>query len=184
MNIKTRYRPELACSSGPEYRPQLQHPYLTWAGEVSVLIATNGRFLVQVPVEVDKATEPDGHVTFEALRLARQFRPNKKGDTYLTLDADYVTLPNGWKLPRPKELPPFPNWQQVIPGSNGVKVRLGISAKYLFDAARAIGTDQIVLEIRDELSPVTIRPIDKQDPAFAVLMPVRVSSSPFPDPAP
>lgn len=170
--IPTRYSPEAACSKD-ETRPALHHPYLSWADGVMRLVATNGRILVSVPVTATK--EDEGYICNRTLSLAKQFRPNRNGDTQMDLDVDYVTLPNGWKLPRPKDMN-FPNWQQVVP-SGPWKYRVCFKASYLKAISKGIGSDDVTLEFNDPSNhePIMVRSADKSDGAYGVLMPIRTA---------
>ena len=50
---------------------------------------------------------------------------------------------------------------------------IGFNAKYLIDVLNVIGTDEVVFELNDDLSPGVIRPAG--DPQYtAVVMPVRI----------
>ena len=49
----------------------------------------------------------------------------------------------------------------------------GFNARYLLDAISATASKELVLELRDELTPAQIRPADDPD-TLAVIMPMRL----------
>ncbi|MBN2361655.1 MAG: DNA polymerase III subunit beta [Deltaproteobacteria bacterium] len=55
----------------------------------------------------------------------------------------------------------------------GSEVNIGFNARYLIDALNAFGTEQVVLELNDDLSPGVVRG-DKDDGYICVVMPMRI----------
>ena len=62
--------------------------------------------------------------------------------------------------------------EMPIEGGSG-PMAIGFNAKYLIDVLNVIGTDEVVFELNDDLSPGVVRPAG--DPQYtAVVMPVRI----------
>ena len=55
----------------------------------------------------------------------------------------------------------------------GDRFETGFNARYLQDALAATASKELVLELRDELTPAQIRPVDSPD-QIAVIMPMRL----------
>ncbi len=55
----------------------------------------------------------------------------------------------------------------------GSTLRIGFNARYLQDVLTAIETDQVSLDLADELSPGVVRPVDDKS-YVAVIMPMRI----------
>lgn len=169
LTFPSKYKPELAVSKDFT-REVLMNPYLMWADGVARVVSTNGTFLVSLPVDCSDKNE-SGAISCDVIKLARQHRIDRSGDTTIELDEDYCTLPNGWKMPRIKEVN-FPNIQQVIP-EGPWPTRIAFNAKFLWDIARTMGVEVVTLEMKAPSSPFMIRPIDNTNTAFGVLMPCR-----------
>lgn len=63
--------------------------------------------------------------------------------------------------------------EDVVIDYAGAPMRIGFNAKYLQDVLTAIDTDQVNLELADELSPGVVRPADDKN-YVAVIMPMRI----------
>lgn len=55
----------------------------------------------------------------------------------------------------------------------GAAIKIGFNAKYVQDVLTAIDTDQVALELADELSPGVLRPVGEKG-YVAVIMPMRI----------
>lgn len=169
MKIKTKYKPELICSKD-HCRPSIHEPHIGVVRNQTTLSATDGRRLVVVPVEADESEY--GYMPKEALQLARQKREDKKQDVISLGVNGCITLANGWTLPRPKQSQlKYPNVDMVIPEKTAVKI--SFSAKYLHELAQAMGVDVVSLSFDSDTSPILVTA--QNEPAYGVLMPVRVS---------
>jgi hypothetical protein len=173
MKINKNSKVEL-CKASPD-RCSIEHPYLDATDrENPVVVSTNGRMLVRVPVEIEEG-DVSGPITESALKAARKLG-NKRDEAHIHANGS-LALDDGSSLPRPVlgEGVNFPNWKQVIP-EEGTKV-IAFNAQFLLDIAKAIsGNGETVVTIRfqDELS--LIRVTTSSNPgALGVLMPVRMS---------
>ena len=159
-------------------RQAIQEPWLDV--KAKVIVATNGRALVKLPVEIDE-TDTDGPITRTALAAARKVGA-KNEPASIVATAGALTCANGVTEKRP-DVGKFPNWTQVMPRDPG-KIRLSFNAVTLFDMATAMGCSDVVLEFNDATSPIKVLPsysksawsIPPASPeAVGVFMPIRLS---------
>lgn len=59
---------------------------------------------------------------------------------------------------------------------DGPSLEIGFNARYLMEALQVIGTDEVVMELKDEGSPVMIKPDPSKDPSHQlfIIMPMRI----------
>lgn len=173
------------CVSNDKTRYTLTQPYLDIREGEAHVIATDGRCMAVVPVNVD-STDVSGHVPVESLKTARKVWGKLTLNT-LTVSAESVSVgDHQWKRP---DLGAFPNWMQVVPNPEKNRtetLKVGINPEHLARVAEAIGTDgHVVLEIPVEmqgrykgqvLNAIVVRPSDKGavPGAFGLVMPVRL----------
>jgi DNA polymerase III sliding clamp (beta) subunit (PCNA family) len=168
-----------AVASTDASRPVLHAPYLEVKDGRGTLVATNGRSLVALPVEVTEH-DVDGWVSIPAIVAGRKWAG--KRDTVEIACNGSCTLPDGVSFPRPLATPAdapadyipsrFPNWRQVVPDKDRKTVlKVSFNPTLLMGLANALGSgEQITLEFEDELN--TIRVTGKGE-GFGVLMPMR-----------
>lgn len=148
----------------------MQHALLEIEGGNGELIATNGRVVAVVPVELGEGDEP-GLVPGDAL-----------GDGEPELCWDEIDYRKrelrvaGGTATLAKADGEFPDWRKVIPAPDApCAVEVSLSAKYLYDLARAMGSDgAIKLRIpapRDGAVRDAIR-VDGPGGCFGAIMPV------------
>lgn len=99
----------------------------------SRIVATNGRIMAVIPVEVGKGDTP-GPVPLEAIKLARK---TKLPDIELS---ETEALAAGVKFPR-EDKGKYPDFEQVIPKESTEKPDLVIDAKLLYELALALSTN-------------------------------------------
>lgn len=174
------------CVSNDKTRYTLTQPYLDIRKGEAHVIATDGRCMAVVPVDVD-SSDVSGHVPVESLKTARKKVWGKL--TMGSLAVGESTISAGdytWKRP---DLGKFPDWRDVIPNPEKDRtetLRLGINPEFLQRVAEAIGTNgHVVLEIPVEsqgrykgqvLNAIVVRPSDKGavPGAFGLVLPVRI----------
>ena len=181
MKIPRNQKIELCASEDP-HRIAISAPYL----KGNRLVATNGRHLVVLPVE-RSPDDVDGYIPAAALAAAR--KAEKRGDEIaIGLNGAYA-LADGSTMPRSKELDEstYPNFEQVIPkdgAENGYALRFSVNVKSLLAVAKALDTESVIIELKDELSPFIIRQgqlgFDGKRAygnreAFGVIMPTRIT---------
>lgn len=180
MKIHKDCKIELAASKDAT-RPAIAEPFLDIKGGAGVVVATNGRAMAIVPVEV---TEKDasGYLSGDCLKAARKFT---KQDVILEASG-VVTMLNGATMPREglARNEKFPNWRQVMPSADGYNFTVAIDAKLLWELAQAMGTQGVLLNLQtaDANKPILVGPhkcgrFDNQikyacEGAKGVLMPV------------
>lgn len=174
------------CVSTDETRYVLTQPYLDIRDGEARMVATDGRCMAVVPVDVD-ASDVSGHVPAESLKTARKVWGKLTLNTLAVGEASVSVGDYQWK--RPVDMGKFPDWRNVIPNPEKDRtetLRVGINPEYLARVAEAIGTDRhVVLEIPVEtqgrykgqvLNAIVVRPSDKGavKGAFGLVMPVRL----------
>lgn len=167
------------CASKEKNRVSLQHAYL----KGSQLIATNGKAMVQLPVELQEH-DVDGYVSTEALKAARKAAGRLDQASLQANGA--LTLPSGQSFPRPTEASvgyPYPNcdpvWNPVW--GRDYKWRVALDAGMLLEIAQAMGTEGVILEITGENEPIRVRPTSTRTCSVAepkakgILMPIKIA---------
>ncbi len=180
MRISKLAKPEL-CAAKEESRYAITYPWLDT--EAGYVVATNGRCMVRIPV-TETSDDTTGPIPTKILKSARKDAPRTAPEMSVVLNgtaAAYgVSMPRGGD-PETR----FPDYAGVIPSDKRPNVRLGLSAKYLLDIAKAMGTDSVVLEISAEdpdETPIVVRPVGEGiggNPvpgALGVLMPISLGS--------
>jgi hypothetical protein len=162
VKIDPKYRPE-ACVRSDGERLNLSAPYL----DVNLrrVVATDGRMLVAVPVEVEPR-DASGFIGPSQLDIARDRQPRGT----------------------------FPDWTAIVPpfreGQDGT-VTIGLSAALLSSLADALGCDgrrQVALTWKPDepFAPMLVRAAetDAHPDALGLLMPVKIDvRRPTPTPA-
>lgn len=173
MKIQTKFKPELIVSRD-ETRYAITEAYLTSENGKSVLVCTDGRRLVILPVERSDG-EPDGHVGKEALKLAKSKRPDKRA-SFVNVELSEKThkLENGWVIPR-EDHGMFPAWEKACPEFVTARC-VCLNARFLWEIAQAMGCDCVNLELSgSELDPIRIQPNGSNSGERAILMPLRMA---------
>ena len=124
----------LADSDGGRF--MLSHVWLDVEG--ARLIASDGKALVIVPVEVEEG-DVTGPIPVEVIKAAKaQTKGPKDAAVILSCgEADLIGL--GVKWPRPAK-GEYPNFERVIPKDKAV-IRFGVNVAYLRDLAGALSPD-------------------------------------------
>lgn len=137
------------------------------------LVATDGRKLVCIEVDIDK-NDASGQIDTAALAASRK-RP---GFEALACDVDKVTvLGFNTTYPRDNDMK-FPNVKIVANQNKGKETvfTVGLNAKFLYECAQAMGSDELKLSFVDNENPIAIEPIrTKGNTSTAILMPIRCS---------
>jgi len=58
--------------------------------------------------------------------------------------------------------------------SEGEHIKFGANASYVLNALKTIGTEDVVVNIEDALSPIVMKPSDSEDKLTMVIMPMRI----------
>ncbi len=184
MKLSKNVRPEM-CVSKDSSRQHLAHTYLH--ADDGVLVSTDGHRLLVVPVEVEEHDAP-GFVSADAIKAARKAAPKKdklgkpNDSFHLQCNGACVT-PEGTSYPRPaKDETPPPYMAVVTSFTSEDSFTVGINAKYLLEAAKAIGSadGHIRLTIKhdsDGLHPLRVdpaTPVADGMGAFCIVMPIRI----------
>lgn len=189
-----------------ETRPHLSNILLEFEPndmKVAVVVATDGRCMAIVPVELDPL-DVAGPIPKVAFQLARQFERSRIDE--MNRDARAEADENDedhsefdYYYPRALELKAFadsigglgevavrrdlsarrPDWRPLVKAAEEKppRFRIALNAELLVRVQRALGASSIVLGIVSETEVLTVRPVsfDKEAPAGGrgYLMPVR-----------
>jgi hypothetical protein len=174
------------CVSTDETRHVLTQPYLDIQDGEGRMIATDGKCMAVVPVDVD-ANDVAGHVPAESLKTARKVWGKLTLNTLAVGESAVSVGDYQWK--RPLDMGKFPNWRNVIPSPEKDRteiLRVGINPEFLSRVAEAIGAGDLVnLEIPIEtqgrykgqvLGAIVVRPRENcaVAGAFGLVMPARI----------
>ncbi len=174
------------CVSQDETRHVLTQPYLDIRDGEARMVATDGKCMAVVPVDVD-AADVAGHVPAESLKTARKVWGKLTLNTLAVGEASVSVGDYQWK--RPVDMGKFPNWRNVIPSPENDRtetLRVGINPELLSRVAEAIGAgEHVILEIPVEtqgrykgqvMNAIVVKPSDKGAVAgaFGLVMPVRL----------
>ena len=187
-------RIELACDTSDGVRPYLQHVFLDLPKDPrrrGQLIATNGHFLVSVPMErSDADIIGGGFISVDAIKAARK----NNGELCVNLDRDQQGSASVWH-PRPLEVDvgPFPKWRKILPP---IKVRrmkpdLSVNTWLLWQVQQALTDGPTAMAKRQGLEiwagcddkgfivldgPLVCTLLGKKTGAFAVVMGMKSTS--------
>lgn len=178
-----------AITTSDKQRIALREAFLDISPDGAKLIATNGKAMAVIPVEVS----PDdhaGYVSKDVLKAARK-AAGRLTDVQVALNGA-AQLPNGITMPRDGEAKDsqFPNWRKVWPNFEGKPtVTLAIDAHMLAKLAEAMGTTGVKLTVCPQqegesfVRPVLVSPCGSGDysqrispacpEAKGIIMPIR-----------
>lgn len=140
MKLNHESKIERMCDNPKNGRAQLMGAYLDLSEkDKPVLVATSGKHLAYVPVEVDENDTP-GFVTVEAIKESRK----KSNMDCIMLNGSQKLM--SCEMPRP-DLGTFPNWRMVTKRPDGDPVlKVMLNAELLDDLQSGIGNGEILLE--------------------------------------
>lgn len=184
MKIHKDIKIELAASKDSD-RHAIGEPFLDIKHAKGTVVATDGRILAMIPVEIETGDDP-GYIPADTLKAARKLA--LRSEIAFFTAGPQIKLPNGDAVSRIGNNKPgdgYPNWRAVIPdGSEHTQV-IAIDAKRLWLLAQAMGTQCVKLRIKDDVSPLLVEPqaagrhSDAAKPvhmdARGVIMPVKLS---------
>ena len=165
MKLDKKYKPEKAL--GKEGRFQTEHAKL----DGSNLIATDGRILAVIPVEVGE-NDRDGLIPKVALTGCRKGLKGRQVPTLICGEA--ITLEAQGIRVYPPADDKFPNWEKVIKELDGHQEAVGeitLNARLLYNLAQALGTESVRLTFHGDARPVRADAVDGE--AYGVIMPLR-----------
>jgi len=166
VKLLKEHKIEKALQKETETRFQTEYAML----EDGNLIATNGRILAIVPVEVDDA-DTNGLVSKEALIQARKGIP-KGGLSTIGCNSGLHLERQGMTLDRPfqESEDTFPSWRKVIPSGDATVRKITINAKLLHDLANALASDAVTLHLQEEDFRAIL--VTGENDATGVIMPL------------
>jgi len=191
MKLSKKYKIEEAASKDSS-RPSINHIEITTHNDKPVAVATDGRMLAIVPVEMAEDDKP-GMITVEALKRSRKFQkrvasrrsfryrrnePDQIIPEDIKLSETDVVFPDRASLPRPAigETRPYPDWTKVVPdGKEHTTFKIGLNPSLLYKLAKAMGAGDggvsILCKSPDE--PMIVR-AERDPDALGILMPMRI----------
>lgn len=177
MRLYQKCKIEKVCSKD-KHREVLQNPFLELdpkkrltqesGGDGGELVATNGRFLVAIPVSVSEE-DTAGVVPVGAILAAR-----KTEDNELVCAEDRVeSLEAGVSYSRTDIS--FPALTEIVPQPDAEANTIRLNAKFLYELAQGLGSDEIELKVsktNSERAPIVVHTLNELDSAIGILMPV------------
>lgn len=170
MKLNTKYQIEKATSQD-ETRPSLTYVHIS--EDKKSLVATTGRILAIVPVELDE-TDDRGSATIppNVIQAARKLaKRDAKSDIGLN---DSFQLLNGTTMARPNssEAGNYPRYDMLISKDPEIKHTVTFNPQLLLDLAKALGSPELVtLEIQDTIGEKAI--IVRNNEAYGLIMPMK-----------
>lgn len=141
-------------------------------------IATNGRSLAIVPVNVDEGSTNDkGLLSVDALQASRKSRLTAG---IMTLNGA-IELPDGRKFPRPTEQDngQYPDVNAILPeNTRETKFTIALNPQLLFELSQALGClkgDGVTLKFGTEMDAIEVTRSHSCAGEYGLLMPMRVS---------
>lgn len=122
------------------------------------LVATNGKYLVAYPVEIEEGDE-SGPIEVKAIVAARKAAPKNSQTFSIKANGHYI-FQDGGTMPRNKDLGRFPDWKAIVPSENKPakqRERLGIDASYLATIQEAIAADSVTLEFIEGTNAIRVK---------------------------
>ena len=168
MQIERKYKIE-KCVSTDESRPNLNNIYISRRHAM----ATNGRILAIVPVQVQEDDET-GWLSPEALKHARKVSAKGLDSVQIVLNGAQV-LSDGTIMNRPDGENPPHTFRILRDAHSNRKYRIGVNAHYLNDLSDALGNEELILEIGDPNSAILVRPVHGEQGTVGLLMPIRIN---------
>jgi hypothetical protein len=171
MKINRNYRPEICVSTD---RPSISAPYLDV--EEKRLVSTQGNMMVLIACEIDPK-DVSGLIPLEAFRLARKVKTvrershRKKIETPISMICrKRAIIINGgqYVVKRPDAFPQY----KVVMNTGKHEYSMCLSAQYLIDIAKSIGSMEIRMKFYGDLKAIDIEPFTSNGNT-AILMPVR-----------
>ena len=145
-------------------------------------VATDGRRMAVVPIEIADEDEIDGQKLMTPKALIEARKQAKRADKSTIGLNGAAMMPNGEVYPLRTDLK-YPLWQNVVPQNTGGGdyQTITFNAKYLFELAQAIGCPNDCVKLQIETNPATgkldpNRPLiieEKTTGGKGVLMPMR-----------
>jgi len=180
MRFSSKFSPEL-CVSKDSARYVLQKCFLRG----NLLYATDGRRIVQIPVERD-TEDVDCFIPVEVIQAARSLVRAKRGKKSDDKDVSIRCLKDGFyfdskfgethvKHDKVTKDHNYPNLSQIISKSANRRANaISLNVNLLYGAATALGSSSVTISFDDEVGAIIIEPLStKESVAHAVLMPVR-----------
>lgn len=181
MLMDRNLKPEL-CAGKDETRAHLTMLHLNV--QRRELAATDGHRMVVVPVDIEEG-DVTGPITVEALEAARKYdkkTPQVRVFANGSLQVGWDDKGPTFRRPSGKDLK-FPPYTKLMgPPKAEHHFVLGISARYLTQAAAALGTEDITLTVyfdqRDgwaDLHPVFVRDNSLTPKGECIVMPMKIA---------
>lgn len=178
MKLQKTAKIEAVCAEEKSNRPAIAHPYLEIKDGAARVIATNGRALVAIPVDVEEGEE-SGYVSIPALVAARK-AASRDGIASVHCNGTCATATADFPRPfKGDSMMTFPNYRCVVPTEEQKGImKLSFDVSLLAAVVKAAGGTGIVRVFQpqdDPLAPMTLSIDGAKDGTLAIMMPCRAS---------
>lgn len=171
MRIKNKYQIEKAAATDPT-RYVLTFVHIAEDGKH--LIATNGRILAMVPVEIEKSDDRGSAAIPGSVLVDARKKAKRAPESFVGLNGEFVHA-DSVRVPRPAaaDVGAYVNYGKVIPKDPVIKHTVSLNPELLLELAKAIGGQkEVTLEFQDGGGHPAI--IVRSADAFGLIMPVQV----------
>jgi hypothetical protein len=178
MQVPKGLELERACSKGPSRYGALDSISVEQEGTGHVAVATDGKVLAVVPVNLEEGDEP-GLIPARAWADAR--RASRDGGRLSPNGLVRWAVKGGAVASAERPSGDFPKWRAVLPPADAKAPVLAFNAEYLADLARALGSDsgsvRLELPVDEEGRLRTLAPFRVvAGCGFGAIMPVTLDS--------
>ena len=151
MRVDSKYKLECATTKD-KGRPVLMLLKVDTLNDKPVLIATDGRLMAIVPCEV--RDNEQGKIFSPVSLVAARKLAKRNQSAEVVLQNGTATLIDGSSTPTPTDME-YPNWKAVQPDpKRKIRVTVALNAAFLARLAAALGNEEVILSIEDELSAI------------------------------
>lgn len=169
MKLNKKYQIEKAASSDPTW---FVITNIHIAEDRKHLVATDGRMLAIVPVELDKKDDRGSGAIAPSVIIDARKKARRSDDLFISMNGTFQHV-DGMTAPRisAEDAGVYPNYLQLIPKDPAIKNKVTLNPEMLLSLARALGDSKsITLEFQDVSGHPAI--IARNGDAIGLLMPL------------
>jgi len=175
MKIAKIHKLEAACSKD-DTRPGITQPFV----QGKRCIATDGKMLASVPIEVEEGEEVEGKkIPLDALKAARKASGKLWPDMPFTFSETHCSILGSASFPLHHVDVSAPRVAEIVSSKlekEEATFCVTLDVDLLKRLSEALGTEKVTLCFKDEKSVITALPSgteNRDNKAFGLLMPIR-----------